>query len=143
MTSAKAAQSGFSLIEVVVALAIISTGIIGALSMIGANRALMENSWDVARMNMIADSVMAQVAAKFHDSGNLTTTADYDWTTDASHLQLSALFSDNGYRAQNASLTITAASAPLSYNVEVTIVSPSNRSLTRRQDFYRALSDME
>ena len=49
-------QSGFSLVEVAVALGIISTGIIGTLSMIGANRALMENNWDLARMNMIAES---------------------------------------------------------------------------------------
>lgn len=143
MTRANAEQAGFSLIEVVVALAIISTGIIGTLSMIGANRALMENSWDVSRMNMIADSVMAQLAASFHQSGSLPPTADYDWNTDAGNLQLNALFSDNGYRAENASLSITAASAPVSYNVQVTIVSPSNRSLTRSRAFYRAVTDMD
>lgn len=144
MTHDKATQqSGFSLVEVAVALAIISTGIIGTLSMIGANRALMENNWDLARMNMIAESVMNQIGAEFHDSGTLTTTSDYDWSDDASNFKLTVLFTDNGYRAADASLSITAASAPVSYRVEFTVVSPTGRSMTRNRDFYRALNDTD
>lgn len=137
------AEAGFSLVEVAVALGIISTGIIGTLSMIGANRALMENNWDLARMNMIAESVINQIGAEFHDSGTLTTTSDYDWSNDGSNLKLTVLFTDNGYRASDASLSITAASAPMSYNVAFTLVSPSGRSMTRRRDFYRALNDTD
>lgn len=144
MTHDKATQqSGFSLVEVAVALGIISTGIIGTLSMIGANRALMENNWDLARMNMIAESVMNQIGAEFHDSGTLTTTSDYDWSDDASNFKLTVLFTDNGYRAADASLSITAASAPVSYRVEFTVVSPTGRSMTRNRDFYRALNDTD
>lgn len=137
------AEAGFSLVEVAVALGIISTGIIGTLSMIGANRALMENNWDLARMNMIAESVINQIGAEFHDSGTLTTTSDYDWSNDGSNLKLTVLFTDNGYRASDASLSITAASAPMSYNVAFTVVSPSGRSMARRRDFYRALNDTD
>lgn len=136
-------ESGFSLVEVAVALGIISTGIIGTLSMIGANRALMENNWDLARMNMIADSVMTQIGVAFHDSGTLITTSDYDWSNDGSNFKLTVLFTDNGYRASDASLSITAASAPVSYNVAFTVVSPSGRSMTRNRDFYRALNDTD
>ena len=144
MTHDKATQqSGFSLVEVAVALGIISTGIIGTLSMIGANRALMENNWDLARMNMIAESVMNQIGAEFHDSGMLTTTSDYDWSNDASNFKLTVLFTDNGYRAADASLSIAAASAPVSYRVEFTVVSPTGRSMTRNRDFYRALNDTD
>ena len=144
MTHDKATQqSGFSLVEVAVALGIISSGIIGTLSMIGANRALMENNWDLARMNMIAESVMNQIGAEFHDSGTLTTTSDYDWSNDASNFKLTVLFTDNGYRAADASLSITAASAPVSYRVEFTVVSPTGRSMTRNRDFYRALNDTD
>lgn len=139
----RAAQSGFSLVEVAVALGVISLGIIGTLSMIGANRALMENSWDVARMNMIADSVMVQIAAEFNTAGSLTTTPNYDWGTDSNNLKLNALFDDNGYDENQASLSITAASAPVSYNVSLTVVSPSARSLTRTRAFYRALNDLD
>lgn len=136
-------QSGFSLVEVAVALGVISMGIIGTLSMIGANRALMESSWDVARMNMIADSVMVQISAEFHMTGSLTPTSDYDWGTDANNLKLNALFDDNGYNENAASLSISAASAPVSYNVSLTVVSPSARSLTRTRSFYRALNDLD
>ena len=136
-------EGGFSLVEVAVALSIISTGIIGTLSMIGANRALMENNWDLARMNMIAESVMNQIGAEFHESGTLTTTSDYDWSNDGSNFKLTVLFTDNGYRAADASLSITAASAPVSYNVAFTVVSPSGRSMTRNRDFYRALNDTD
>ena len=143
MRDKPSAESGFSLVEVAVALAIIATGIIGTLSMIGANRALMENNWDLARMNMIADSVMNQIGAEFHESGTLTATSDYDWSNDGSNFKLTVLFTDNGYRADEASLTITAASAPISYNVAFTVVSPSGRSMTRERDFYRALNDTD
>lgn len=136
-------EGGFSLVEVAVALGIISTGIIGTLSMIGANRALMENNWDLARMNMIAESVMTQIGAEFHTSGTLATTSDYDWSNDASNFKLTVLFTDNGYRATDASLSIAAASAPVSYNVAFTVVSPSGRSMTRNRDFYRALNDTD
>ena len=143
MRASPDAEVGFSLVEVAVALGIIATGIIGTLSMIGANRALMENNWDLARMNMIADSVMAQIGAEFHDSGTLTTTSDYDWSNDGSNFKLTVLFTDNGFQAADASLSIAAASAPVSYNVSFTVVSPSGRSLTRESDFYRALNDTD
>lgn len=143
MRASADAEVGFSLVEVAVALGIIATGIIGTLSMIGANRALMENNWDLARMNMIADSVMAQIGAEFHDSGTLTTTSDYDWSNDGSNFKLTVLFTDNGFQAADASLSIAAASAPVSYNVSFTVVSPSGRSLTRESDFYRALNDTD
>lgn len=136
-------ESGFSLVEVAVALGIISTGIIGTLSMIGSNRALMENSWDLARMNLISDSVMVQVAAEFHSTGILTPTGDYDWANDAANLKLNLLFSDNGYKAEAATLSITAASAPVRYDVSLTVVSPSDRSLNRTRRFYRALNDLD
>lgn len=143
MTRAEGSQSGFSLVEVAVALGVISVGIIGTLSMIGANRALMESSWDLARMNMISDSVMAQVVAEFNETGTLTTTSDYDWSNDSSNLNLNILFTDNGYRTEAASLSISAASAPVSYNVQLTVVSPSARSLTRSRALYRALNDTD
>lgn len=143
MPASADAESGFSLVEVAVALGIIATGIIGTLSMVGANRALMENNWDLARMNMIADSVMAQIGAEFNDSGTLTTTSDYDWSNDGSNFKLTVLFTDNGYQAADASLSIAAASAPVSYNVSFTVVSPSGRSMTRESDFYRALNDTD
>ena len=136
-------ERGFSLVEVAVALGIISTGIIGTLSMIGANRALMENSWDLARLNMIADSVMAQVAVEFHSTGSLSVTSDYDWDNDASNLKLNTLFSDNGYSADASSLSVTAASAPLRYNVALTVTGPSDRSINRNRSFYRALNDTD
>lgn len=142
-TGGPSPQSGFSLVEVAVALGIIAVGIIGTLSMISANRAMMENSWDVARMNMIADSVMAQIAAEFHATGSLTTTSDYDWGVDANNLKLNALFDDNGYDENEASLSISAASAPIRYTVALTVVSPTNRSLTRSRRFYRALNDLD
>lgn len=136
-------EAGFSLVEVAVALGIISTGIIGTLSMIGANRALMENNWDVARMNMIADGVMNQISASFHQTGTLALTSDYDWSNDAANYKLTILFTDNGYTASDATLSVTAASAPISYNVSLTVVSPTGRSMTRQRDFYRGLDDVD
>lgn len=136
-------EAGFSLVEVAVALGIISTGIIGTLSMIGANRALMENNWDVARMNMIADGVMNQISASFHQTGTLALTSDYDWSNDAANYKLTILFTDNGYTASDATLSVTAASAPVSYNVSLTVVSPTGRSMTRQRDFYRGLDDVD
>ena len=41
----KQQQAGFSLVEVMVALGIITAGIVGTLSLISANRALVENAW--------------------------------------------------------------------------------------------------
>ena len=58
-------ESGFSLVEVMVALTIITAGIIGTISMVSANRAIMETSWAQARMGIIADGVMNELAVQF------------------------------------------------------------------------------
>jgi prepilin-type N-terminal cleavage/methylation domain-containing protein len=55
-------ESGFSLVEVMVALTIITAGIIGTISMVSANRAIMETSWAQARMGIIAVSAGRQLA---------------------------------------------------------------------------------
>ena len=90
--------AGFSLIEVMVALTIISAGIIGTLSMIGANRALMSSTWDMSRMNMIADGVMNELAVRAHRGEAMPALGVYDWADDPAGVSI--LFTDNGYRGE-------------------------------------------
>ncbi|HAT08145.1 MAG TPA: hypothetical protein DCS39_02685, partial [Rhodobiaceae bacterium] len=70
-------EGGFSLVEVMVALTVITAGIVGTISMVSANRAIMETSWTQARLGLIADGVMNELAVQFQRNGTLPVTADY------------------------------------------------------------------
>ena len=109
-------ESGFSLVEVMVALTIITGGIIGTISMVSANRAIMETSWTQARMGLIADGVMNELAVQFQRNGILPVTANYDFEEDADNLGLAVLFTDNGYAPAASTLTITEGVSPISYS---------------------------
>ncbi len=132
-------ESGFSLVEVMVALTVITTGIIGTISMVSANRALMETSWAQARMIYIADSVMSELAVQFQRNGTLPITADYDWANDPNNFGGAILFSDNGYTADASTLSIASGVAPVSYAVTLRLVSPSGRRMTRTRNFFKKL----
>ena len=69
-------EGGFSLVEVMVALTVITAGIVGTISMVSANRAIMESSWTQARLGLIADGVMNELAVQFQRNGALPVTAD-------------------------------------------------------------------
>ena len=131
-------NQGFSLVEVMVALTIISVGIIGTLSMVGANRAIMESTWDVARMNLIADSVMTEFAVTSQRGETLPATGSYDWTTDSAGL--TPLFSDNGYMASASTLLIASATASGALiDATLTITSPTGRTMQRTRRFFEEL----
>lgn len=131
-------QSGFSLVEVMVALAIISVGIIGTLSMISANRAIMESTWALSRMTMIADGVMTEVAVRAQRNETLPSVGPYDWSSDP--LGLVILFSDNGYTASQSTLTVATSSlAGAEISATLVLKSPSGRSLTRSRVFFNDL----
>lgn len=137
---ATASESGFSLVEVMVALSVITVGIIGTISMVSANRALMETSWAQARMIFIADSVMSELAVQFQQTGTLPITADYDWSNDPDDFGAEILFSDNGYTASASELSIVSGVAPVTYVATLRVVSPSGRRMTRTRNFFRKLS---
>ena len=131
-------QSGFSVVEVMVALTIISVGIIGTLSMVGANRAIMESTWAVSRSTMIADGVMTEIAVRAQRNETLPSVGTYDWSSDT--LGLGVLFRDNGYSAAQSTLTLAASSLPGAELVATLIVkSPNGRTLTRSRVFYNDL----
>ena len=131
-------QSGFSLIEVMVALTIISVGIIGTLSMVGANRAIMESTWALSRMTLIADGVMTELAVRAQRNEALPSLGVYDWSSDGQGLAV--LFSDNGYSASASTLTVSS-SALAGAQLAATLVvrSPSGRTLTRSRTFFNDL----
>ena len=107
-------KAAFSLVEVMVALTIITAGIIGTISMVSANRAIMETSWAQARMGIIADGVMNELAVQFQRDGILPVTNDYDFDADPDNFGLTVLFTDNGYSAAASTLAILRkVSAPL------------------------------
>lgn len=128
-------SQGFSLVEVMVALTVISVGIIGTLSMVGANRALMESTWDMARMNLIADGVMNELSVRAQRGDTLPSSGTYDWTNDPSGLAI--LFSDNGYSAAASTLSIASATAAGALiDVTLTVKSPTGRTMRRERTFY-------
>ena len=139
MTSTRRSESGFSLVEVMVALTIITTGIIGTISMVSANRAIMESSWAQARMGMIADGVMNELAVQFQRDGVLPVTASYDFDADPDALGLAVLFNDNGYNPSASTLALSAGASPISYIATLTVLSPSGRRMTRSRNFYKKL----
>ena len=139
MTSTRRSESGFSLVEVMVALTIITTGIIGTISMVSANRAIMESSWAQARMGMIADGVMNELAVQFQRDGVLPVTASYDFDADPDALGLAVLFNDNGYNPSASTLALSAGASPISYIATLTVLSPSGRRMTRSRSFYKKL----
>jgi prepilin-type N-terminal cleavage/methylation domain-containing protein len=139
MTSTRRSESGFSLVEVMVALTIITTGIIGTISMVSANRAIMETSWAQARMGMIADGVMNELAVQFQRDGVLPVTASYDFDADPDTLGLAVLFNDNGYNPSASTLALSAGASPISYIATLTVLSPSGRRMTRSRNFYKKL----
>lgn len=131
-------NQGFSLVEVMVALTIISVGIIGTLSMVGANRALMESTWDMARMNLIADGVMNELSVRAQRGDTLPAVGAYDWTADASGLAI--LFSDNGYSASASTLSVASATAAGALiDVTLTVKSPTGRTMQRVRTFYEQM----
>jgi prepilin-type N-terminal cleavage/methylation domain-containing protein len=132
-------ESGFSLVEVMVALTVITAGIIGTLSMVSANRAIMETSWTQARMGLIADGVMNELAVQFQRNGVLPTTADYDFEADPDNLGLAVLFTDNGYTPAASTLAITAGVSPISFGASLTLISPSGRRMVRSRNFFQKL----
>lgn len=132
-------ESGFSLVEVMVALTIITAGIIGTISMVSANRAIMETSWAQARMGIIADGVMNELAVQFQRDGSLPVTNDYDFDADPDNFGLTVLFTDNGYSAASSTLAIASGASPVSYAVDLTIISPSGRRMVRARNFFQKL----
>ena len=132
-------ESGFSLVEVMVALTIITAGIIGTISMVSANRAIMETSWAQARMGIIADGVMNELAVRFQRDGSLPVTNDYDFDADPDNFGLTVLFTDNGYSAAASTLAIASGASPVSYAVDLTIISPSGRRMVRARNFFQKL----
>lgn len=135
----KQQQAGFSLVEVMVALGIITAGIVGTLSLISANRALVENAWSQRRMMMVADSVMGEIALRYRRGETLSSVADYDFDNDAENYELDALFSDNGMDADMADLSISAGVSPIVWQVELQLVTPAGRRMTRNMNLYAPL----
>lgn len=120
------------------ALTVISVGIIGTLSMVGANRALMESTWDMARMNLIADSVMNELSVVSQRGESLPATGTYDWSTDSA--DLTPLFIDNGFTASASTMLVATATAPGALiDVTLTLKSPTGRSMQRVRTFYEDL----
>ena len=132
-------ESGFALVEVMVALTIITAGIIGTISMVSANRAIMETSWAQARMGIIADGVMNELAVQFQRDGSLPVTNDYDFDADPDNFGLTVLFTDNGYSAAASTLAIASGASPVNYAVDLTIISPSGRRMVRARNFFQKL----
>lgn len=137
MSTDKDPQAGFSLVEVMVSLTVISLGIIGTLSMVGANRALMESTWDLARMRMIADSVMTELAVRAQRGETLPAVGSYNWTSDPQ--SLTVLFTDNGYTAAASSLTVASGTGGALIDVTLRVTSPGGRSMTRERSFFDEL----
>jgi len=135
----KQQQAGFSLVEVMVALGIITAGIVGTLSLISANRALVENAWSQRRMMMVADSVMGEIALRYRRGETLSSVADYDFDNDAENYEFDALFSDNGMDADMAGLSISAGVSPIVWQVELQLVTPAGRRMTRNMNLYAPL----
>ena len=139
MTLTSHHESGFSLVEVMVALTIITAGIIGTISMVSANRTIMETSWAQARMGIIADGVMNELAVQFQRDGTLPVTTDYDFDADPDNFGLAVLFTDNGYTPSASTLAITAGASPISYSANLTLISPSGRRMVRARSFFQKL----
>jgi prepilin-type N-terminal cleavage/methylation domain-containing protein len=135
----KQQQAGFSLVEVMVALGIITAGIVGTLSLISANRALVENAWSQRRMMMVADSVMGEIALRYRRGETLSSVADYDFDNDAENYEFDALFSDNGMDADMADLSISVGVSPIVWQVELQLVTPAGRRMTRNMNLYAPL----
>ena len=135
----KQQQAGFSLVEVMVALGIITAGIVGTLSLISANRALVENAWSQRRMMMVADSVMGEIALRYRRGETLSSVTDYDFDNDAENYEFDALFSDNGMDADMADLSISAGVSPVVWQVELQLVTPAGRRMTRNMNLYAPL----
>lgn len=133
-------ESGFSLVEVMVALSVITVGIIGTISMVSANRSIMETSWAQARMIYIADSVMNELAVNFQRSGTLPVTTDYDWASDLNGFDADILFTDNGYTASASTLSIANGVGGVAYVATLKVVSPSGRRMTRTRNFFTKLT---
>lgn len=92
----KDGEQGFSLVELSVALAIIAAGVVGTLSLIGSNRALMENAWLQKRLTLVANGIASEIVARHARGDAMSPVASYSWSTDA--FALSPLFSDNQLR---------------------------------------------
>ena len=132
-------QAGFSLVEVMVALGIITAGIVGTLSLISANRALVENAWSQRRMVMVADSVMGEIALRYRRGDTLTSVSDYDFDNDGENFEFDGLFADNGLDADNGSLSIATGVSPIVWQVELQLVTPAGRRMTRTMNLYAPL----
>ena len=139
MLTERSAEAGFSLVELIVALTIITAGIIGTISMVSANRTIMETSWAQARMGIIADGVMNELAVQFQRDGSLPVTTDYDFDADPDNFGLAVLFTDNGYTASASTLAIATGASPVSYAVNLTIISRSGRRMVRARNFFQKL----
>ena len=99
----------------------------------------METSWTQARMGLIADGVMNELAVQFQRNGSLPVTADYDFEADTNNLGLAVLFTDNGYAPEASTLTITVGASPIRYGASLVLISPSGRRMVRSRNFFQKL----
>ena len=134
----KDGEQGFSLVELSVALAIIAAGVVGTLSRIGSNRALMENAWLQKRLTLVANGIASEIVARHARGDAMSPVASYSWSTDA--FALSPLFSDNQLRTEDASLSIATSSDPdINFLVTIRVASAGGRALTLEHPLYAAL----
>ena len=134
----KDGEQGFSLVELSVALAIIAAGVVGTLSLIGSNRALMENAWLQKRLTLVANGIASEIVARHARGDAMSPVASYSWSTDA--FALSPLFSDNQLRTEDASLSIATSSDPdINFLVTIRVASAGGRALTLEHQLYAAL----
>ncbi len=129
-------DSGFSLVEISVALGIISAGIIGTVSLLSANRALMEAAWAQGRMGIVADSVMAEFSVRYRHGERIRTAANYNLVTDSQNYGFATIFSDNGFDASLSNLRIRRRGSTRGLQITLKVRSPSGRSLTRKLTLY-------
>ena len=72
-------------------------------------------------------------------SFSMAATYDYDFDADPDNFGLTVLFTDNGYSAAASTLAIASGASPVSYAVDLTIISPSGRRMVRARNFFQKL----
>ncbi len=138
--NSRSRQAGFTLIEVSVALALTTAGVIGTLSLINFNRSLLEAAWAQNQMARVADSVMTGVTMRFYRDGVLPVGANYDWNEDSRLLELYPLMIDNDMTPASLILSIGHGAGEVVYEVEIIIASPATgRRLDRTLVLYAPL----